>query len=330
MVEKKDIGIQVSIDKEDKNIQCCLDTNLNKKIQFENIENIILPGGFLKGYAYLGFIKYVKEKMNKNKFKNIIGVSIGSVFGLILVLDSELEYISKFLIKHKLNKIDNLNIESVLNFTHYYGISNGIFINTLIKNFLFEQTGNYYITFKELYKLTNKNFVVIGCNLTLNKTEYFSHKTTPDMMVWLAIRISCNIPFLFNSIKMSNNYYLDGGITSNFPIEYIQKHLKENLDKTLILKFNNIKTKKNDTFSFVKFIKELLNSFRHQDFKRLKDYNNNILNLNITIDAYEEHLTDEMINDVINRGYEDTKSFFETQTTLFTNSTKPSEVLSPS
>ena len=154
------------------------------------------------------------------------------------------------------------------------------------------------------------NFVVVGCNLSLKKTEYFSHTTTPNMMVWLALRISSNLPFLFNSIKYNDSYYLDGGITSNYPIDYVKNYLNENLSKTLILKLKQEKKIYNNT-SLVRFVSHLLGSLRHQDFDRLENYKNNILTLNISIESYEENITDEKIMEVINTGYNDTKDFFE-------------------
>lgn len=309
-IQTKEIGIQTNVETKDIGIQTNLETKLNEKIKLDDIENIIFPGGFMKGYAYIGFLRYIKEKLNKKKFKNIIGVSIGSIFSLPLILECDIEEIITFIFKYKLNKIDNFDIESVLNFNNNYGIDNGIKINTFVKSFLFEKIGNPYITFKQLYELTKTNYIVVGCNLSLKKTEYFSHITTPDMMIWLAIRISCNLPFFFNSIKYNNYYYLDGGITTNFPIDYIQNHLKDNLDKTLILKLKQ-KDKMYQNNSFIEFLGYFLGSLRYQDFNRVKPYHNNILELNISINTYEEHITDDKINEIIEQGYKDTYDFFK-------------------
>lgn len=310
MVSKKDIEIQCSLETKDIGTQTSLDTELQERIKINDIENIIFSGGFMKGYAYIGFLRYIKEQLGNKRFKNIIGVSIGSVFGLALVIESNIEEITEFLFKHKLNKIDSFDIESFLNFNSNYGIDHGIKMNTIIKMFLFQKLKNPYITFKQLYEITKTNFIVVGCNLSLKKTEYFSHKTTPDMMVWLALRISCNLPFFLNSIKYNNNYYLDGGITSNYPIDYIKNHLKENLDKTLILKLKQ-KPKIYENKSFPEYLSNLLGSLRHQDFNRIHYFENNLLQLNVSIETYEEHITDEKINEVIEQGYIDTKDFFE-------------------
>jgi len=313
MNSKKNVGIQTDLETKEIGIQTDLENKLNEKIKLDDIENIIFPGGFMKGYAYIGFIKYLKETLGNEKIKNIkniIGVSIGSVFSLGLILECDLKEIMSFLFKYKLNTVDCFDIESCLNFKNNYGIDNGIKVNTFIKNFLSEKVGNPYITFKQLYALTTINYVVVGCNLSLKKTEYFSHTTTPDMMIWLAIRISCNLPFLFNSVKLNNYYYLDGGITNNYPIDYIQNDLKENLNKTLIIKF---KTKKNiyNNNSFTEFLQFLLNSLKHQDSIRIEKYHHNTLKLNMYINSYEEHITDDTINEVIEQGYNDTKDFFE-------------------
>ena len=38
-----------------------------------------------------------------------------------------------------------------------------------------------------------------------------------------AIRMSANIPLLFEDYKYYNKYYCDGGIINNFPIDYFDK-----------------------------------------------------------------------------------------------------------
>ena len=86
----KNISTQTTIQTNDIGVQCNLDCILNEKIKLDDFETIIFPGGFMKGYAYIGFVKYIKERLGNKKFKNIIGVSIGSVFSLGLVLDIDI------------------------------------------------------------------------------------------------------------------------------------------------------------------------------------------------------------------------------------------------
>ena len=91
---------------------------------------------------------------------------------------------------------------------------------TTIKTFLFEKLNIYDITFKELYEKTNKKLKIFTTNYTKTKSEMFSYETTPDCSVILAIRMSISVPFLFTPVEYNNCYYIDGGLTNNFPIRY--------------------------------------------------------------------------------------------------------------
>ena len=44
------------------------------------------------------------------------------------------------------------------------------------------------------------------------------------MSVITAVRISCSIPVFFTPVKYNDCYYVDGGVTNNFPINYCNKN----------------------------------------------------------------------------------------------------------
>jgi NTE family protein len=60
--------------------------------------------------------------------------------------------------------------------------------------------------------------VITGTSLTSGSVKYFSYKTTPNMPIWLACRISISIPFFFMPITYNGDIYADGGILYNYPI----------------------------------------------------------------------------------------------------------------
>jgi predicted acylesterase/phospholipase RssA len=78
-------------------------------------------------------------------------------------------------------------------------------------------------TFKDLYDITGRELIVTASNVSNGNIEYYSVKTTPDMLIHKAIRRSCSFPFFFDTVlekdKDKNNYYVDGGLLSNYPLE---------------------------------------------------------------------------------------------------------------
>ena len=85
------------------------------------------------------------------------------------------------------------------------------------------KTGNGEITFGELAATKKyREIYLVGANLSSGLSELFSHKTTPQMKVADAARISMSIPLFFASVKGGKNkehLYVDGGLLENYPIK---------------------------------------------------------------------------------------------------------------
>ena len=95
--------------------------------------------------------------------KNILGCSVGSIFGFMLLIDFNITMIYKLLQKIDIINFEKFNIDEMF-------LDNGIFNNNSIKIFLKTCLKYKYnindITFIELYKKTNINFVVKVYNLS--------------------------------------------------------------------------------------------------------------------------------------------------------------------
>ena len=115
------------------------------------------------------------------------------------------------------------------------------------------KTNNEDITFKELYEKFPKKLIILGSNLTKNCVEYFSVDHTPDMPVYLAIRISTSFPLVFEKVMYNDNIYIDGGLLMNYPIEYF-----ENQKETLGICTTTLKQNSDDISSFDKYIIKIL------------------------------------------------------------------------
>ena len=57
-----------------------------------------------------------------------------------------------------------------------------------------EMTGDADTTFKQLYDLTGKELCIVVTNLNLMDAEYCHVKTTPNMPIRMAVRMSLSIP----------------------------------------------------------------------------------------------------------------------------------------
>jgi hypothetical protein len=77
----------------------------------------------------------------------------------------------------------------------------------------------YLPTFHDIKHKFNKNLVCVTYNITKGEAEYISYETHPTLPCLVAIRMTSNLPLIFENYKYSNNYYIDGGIVDNFAID---------------------------------------------------------------------------------------------------------------
>ncbi|WP_298213485.1 patatin-like phospholipase family protein [Acidovorax sp.] len=90
-----------------------------------------------------------------------------------------------------------------------------------------------------------KELTLTGYNKTDKQTEMFNSTNTPDMAVALAGRISMSIPVYFESVKLGDKEYVDGGVGSNVPSEAVIPQggdsllRQEALAKTMVMIFDD-------------------------------------------------------------------------------------------
>ena len=210
------------------------------------IKYIVLSGG---GPA-LGLLEYgiLKELSIKNiiKYENIkslYSTSIGSIISLIYILKYDWIWIDDFFIKRPWEKLINLDTNDYLNLFNTKGLLDENFILNCLRPLLLGKELNIDITLKQLYEYSNINLYLYTTEFNeLNKIE-LSHKTHPDLSVIKAICMSCCIPCLFQPVYYNNNYYLDGAICVNTPINECLFNEKCEIDEILLLendKYNAI------------------------------------------------------------------------------------------
>jgi len=185
-----------------------------------NYDTLCLSGGGIKGFAFLGALKYLQsiKHVNLPNIINYVGTSAGAMVAFLLSLNYTPNDIIKFILEFNFKKIiPESNIDTLL-LSH--GIDNGNKIMIIMQDFLREKYNLDDITFDEHYKLTNKKLTLIGTNFTKGVESAFNHISHPNMSVLTAIRISISIPLVFTPVLYDSDYYVDGALVNNFPIKY--------------------------------------------------------------------------------------------------------------
>jgi len=251
-----------------------------------NIKNIlVIGGGGAKGIAALGICSYLYENKILVNPDIYCGTSIGSVIVTLLAIGYKPKELYKLLYRIDFSNLFNFDYEKFLFASRHFGLSS---LNNLIEIIIicFEKKNlSKDITFKEFYDLTKKKIIISGTCLNKLSSEYFSVDTYPETKIIDALRISMSIPIITEpqiinkniNGKDINEYWVDGAVMDNYPIQLFNDRLDDVIGIYLMDKFNeelNIE-------GFDSFFMALLKCFwKGSNFYKLEIYKNQTIVLN--------------------------------------------------
>lgn len=223
-------------------------------------KNLVFSGGGVLGIAYLGVLEYFYQTGLMQPIVNLAGTSAGAITACLTSFNLPFEELKVMLdsldyrkipgkddspeapryfpkvIKDQLGKVFD-NVDCVYRLIKNYGWYSSQYFYDWIRlqiasQFDPEKKAPPY-TFSDfrdasLHKENRpfKNLFIIGTDITRSTSTVFSYKTTPNMEVAEAVRISMSVPLLFESIRTScdinesdpQTLFVDGGMLYNYPI----------------------------------------------------------------------------------------------------------------
>ncbi len=183
------------------------------------IENLVFKGCGMKGVVYAGT-------------KRLAGTSAGALTAAVLAVgggtdglfDAAVSTDFSLFISDKGSIFGDLT-----RFIKYYGVRTGDGFTEAIKAQIQKAGCDVHITFQELYEQSQSNpavfkeLFIVASNLSRQTPIIFNKETFPDLPIWKALRASVSIPFLFMPYEIDGEYYVDGGICWNYPIDLFEK-----------------------------------------------------------------------------------------------------------
>eukprot|EP00105_Crassostrea_gigas_P043530 XP_019927678.1 PREDICTED: uncharacterized protein LOC105340042 isoform X5 [Crassostrea gigas] len=198
---------------------------INPKDHSYPFENLIFEGGGNKGLAYCGAVRALEELGMISQIKRFAGASAGAMTASLMAVGYDSKDIQGFLSQDmsKMFLDAKFGVLSLLpNLLTGYGWNPGNRIYNWFGEVIEKKMGNKDVTFGELYEKTGKELCVVVTNLNHMTEEYCHVKTTPDMPIRLAVRMSMAIPGMFQATNYTyngeTNTYVDGGVICNYPI----------------------------------------------------------------------------------------------------------------
>lgn len=277
-------------------------------------DTLILSGGALKGIQMLGSLYFCEKYNLLNNIQNYIGVSVGSIICYFSIIGYSSDELFIELVNSpiwNLLNISNINIYLIFE-------KNFIFDIKILKEEL-ERLTLKKLKYFPTFEMLNKNLSVLSFNYTQNKLIYFSKEETPKYDVIDSIILSSSLPFIFSeSIRNINekaNLFIDGGIISNFPIQYAIKY-NNSLNKNKILGIyfeENTKKGKNNIIDLI-FNKIIFSSQKYNFKKELENSKKypfiKLINLTSDLMIFNFSIKNEQKKELFFDGYNQTKELF--------------------
>ena len=292
----------------------------------KKIKNLVLSGGSSKGFSYLGVIKAFEEYGILDNLEEIVGTSIGSLFGFFIVLKFRSIDLINIFIEMDLNWLHNLNSDSVLNLINKYGLDNGQNVEKFIGHFLelrFPSKNPSEITFLDIWNYNPIKLSMTGTKIFQNvvEPELFNYLLTPNMPVIKALRITMAIPPLFTPIDTDYYHLADGGIVNNYPIDLYD--IDDKMEYTLGI-LTAEKTNKEKCKNVSDIYKSIVGYLIARDTLNKKEkYAENTIVIEIELSLYQifNLNTEDKIN-IINLGYHLTKQYLTLKLKNYQNNDK--------
>jgi predicted patatin/cPLA2 family phospholipase len=216
-------------------------------------DTIVIGGGSSKGILNLGALQYGYDNFLLKNITNYIGTSSGAMICYFLAIGYTPIEIIVYICTHKmLEKIQHFNIVAMIN---GQGASSFTAIYEKFEKMTIEKIG-FLPTLNDLKEQFGKTLICVTHNITENKTEYLSPETHPNLPCLIALRMSSNLPFIFENYKYGNSFYIDGGISDNFPIDIGDQIGKKILGLLLCTENNNFNN--NPDIDIIEFIYKLM------------------------------------------------------------------------
>lgn len=181
----------------------------------EKYDTVVLSGGGINGIFLLGGVQCIIDNNLCENVDKYVGTSVGAIIGYLLAIGyTPIEIMVSLYTNHWLEKLQSFNLVSMINGNGATSFTN---LHDALEKMTLQKIGRF-LTLGKLKEEYGKTLICVSYNMTVCVTEYIGPDNYPDLPCLTALRMSSNLPLIFDRFKYMDNYYIDGGISDNFPI----------------------------------------------------------------------------------------------------------------
>jgi len=269
----------------------------------------VLKGKASKSLITLGALQFLYDTKKFDSVTKFFGTSSGGITSFFLIIGYTPVELLSYLCVHKIldGRLSHFNMMAVL---QGYGAASWSKFQETLEKMTIDKIG-YLPTLKALRDNFKKELTVTTYNATTDETLYLSAETHPDLPVLVALRMTSNIPFLFDKYKYRNSFFVDGAVSDNFPV----KKAEEFGQRVIGIRLKRDKCNINiATESFFPYLKRMMMlPIRQKEQNQVENARKNTRIETITDDSelsFGFRFTRTQIMDLFSTGYRQMKERF--------------------
>ena len=239
------------------------------------IKHLVISGGGANGIKSLGILKELNDQhfWNITDIQTIYATSAGSLVSLLILLENNLNTISNYILNRPWHEAYPLDINQFFDIYKSKGLYGNNITEKFFKPFLDSKDLPLTITMHELFEYSGIELHIFSLEINEFKICDISHKTHPNLCILTAIQMSIAIPIVISPICLEDKCYIDGGMISNYPLQYcLDQDPKPNINEILGLRNHFITANYNicNESTILEFLMRVINKLIDQVDTELK------------------------------------------------------------
>jgi predicted acylesterase/phospholipase RssA len=186
------------------------------------IKHLVISGGGPIMVQVLGAVQQLEkdEFIDMKNIESIYGTSAGAIVGILICLKFDWETINDYIIKRPWQDVFPIKVQNIFDAYTKKGVFDIKTIEKCFKPLLDAKDIPMDINLDDFYKLTNIEMHLFSFEINEYKVYDISYLTHPKLSLVTAIHMTCALPVLVSPVCIDDKCYIDGGMSSNYPLSY--------------------------------------------------------------------------------------------------------------